>query len=301
MSDRGAQDEPVFPAFLGLVRVRNLSRFTEENSYQISLNRSRSSRLAQEPLVAQAKRHRGGPPPVLPDRLFFEAVPYLGRTGIPLRDLPGEFGEWDPVYNRLRRWVRPVAMNRLFEGMTADPQFGEVRRVLIDSATARAHRHAAGCGGRKKSGVGRSAAAEGPGRGGGGLTTRVVVTAAAESTPLAAEVVAGPRHDAPRLRPMVAATAARVGPIDRVVGDEGFGGAPQRRACRDRGAEPVIPARENRVDPEPLDEAAYRGRNVVERPFRREKEFRRVATRYDKRAANFLGGVWVASIATMLA
>ena len=73
---------------------------------------------AMEPLVQQAKTHRGGQPPRLSDRLFFEAVLYLGRTGIPLRDLPSEFGTWDAVYNRLRRWVFSGAMRRLFEAMT---------------------------------------------------------------------------------------------------------------------------------------------------------------------------------------
>lgn len=105
---------------------------------------------AMAPLVAAAKTHKGGQPPVLSERLFFEALLYLGRTGIPLRDLPGEFGRWEAVYNRLRRWVTSGAMRRLFEGMTADPRFGEVRRVLADSTTVRAHRHAAGALRRKK-------------------------------------------------------------------------------------------------------------------------------------------------------
>jgi transposase len=48
------------------------------------------------------------------------------------------------VYNRFRRWVASGALRRLFEALTADPAFGEVRRVLIDSAIARAHQHAAG-------------------------------------------------------------------------------------------------------------------------------------------------------------
>lgn len=109
---------------------------------------------AMGPLVQQAKRHRGGQPPVLPDRMFFEALLYIARTGIPLRDLPGEFGAWDAVYNRFRRWVASGAMARLFEAMTADPQLGEVRRVLIDSTNVRAHRHAAGAP-RKKSASGR--------------------------------------------------------------------------------------------------------------------------------------------------
>jgi len=115
---------------------------------------------AMEPLVRAAKTHKGGQPPVLPERMFFEAVLYLGRTGVPLRDLPGEFGEWDAVYNRWRRWVRSGAARRLFEGMTADPQFGQVRRVLVDSTTIRAHRHAAGALRSKK----RSAASGAPRR-----------------------------------------------------------------------------------------------------------------------------------------
>ena len=91
---------------------------------------------AMEPLVDQAKRHKGGQPPVLPDRMFFEATLYIARTGIPLRDLPGEFGAWDAVYQRFRRWVASGALARLFELMTADPQFGEVRRVFVDSRTS---------------------------------------------------------------------------------------------------------------------------------------------------------------------
>jgi transposase len=105
---------------------------------------------AMEPLVGEAKAHKGGRPPVLPERLSFEALLYPGRTGIPPRDLPGEFGAWDAVYNRLRRWVYSGAMRRLFELLTADPAFGEVRRVLVDATTVRAGRPAAGALRKKK-------------------------------------------------------------------------------------------------------------------------------------------------------
>jgi transposase len=106
---------------------------------------------AMEPLVRQAKRHQGGQAPALPERAFFEALLYLARTGIPWRDLPAEFGRWDAVYNRFRRWVHSGALRRLFEALTADPAFGEVRRVLIDSTIVRAHQHAAGARRTKKS------------------------------------------------------------------------------------------------------------------------------------------------------
>ena len=105
---------------------------------------------AMAPHVAAAKRRTGGQPPVLPDRMFFEALLYLGRTGIPWRDLPAEFGAWDAVHNRFRRWVGSSSLHVLFELLTADPTFGEVRRVLIDSTIVRAHRHAAGAPRKKK-------------------------------------------------------------------------------------------------------------------------------------------------------
>jgi putative transposase len=105
---------------------------------------------AMEPLVLKAKRHKGGQPPVLSERGFFEALLYLARTSIPWRDLPSEFGRWDAVYNRFRRWVASGALRRLFEALTAEPAFGEVRRVLIDSTIVRAHQHAAGARRKKK-------------------------------------------------------------------------------------------------------------------------------------------------------
>jgi putative transposase len=101
------------------------------------------------PLVAQAKRHRGGQRPVLSDRQFFEALLYLARTGVPWRDLPSEFGRWDAVYNRFRRWVSSGSLNMLFESMTAAPLVG-VKRVLLDSTIVRAHQHAAGARRKKK-------------------------------------------------------------------------------------------------------------------------------------------------------
>ncbi len=248
-----------------------------------------------EPLVGQAKRHQGGKPPVLPDRMFFEAVLYIARTGIPLRDLPAEFGRWDAVYNRFRRWVASGALARLFGLMTADPQFGEVRRVLVDSTVVRAHRHAAGAP-RKKQRIGasRSASRQGLGRSRGGLTSKIVVTAADESTAIAVDVRPGQANDAPLLEPMLRRMTSRVKHVGQVVGDKAFDGGPQRRAIAAIGASAVIPARANRIEPEPLDRAAYRERNRVERLFAKLKEFRRVATRYEKLKVTFLGMIHLA-------
>jgi transposase len=106
------------------------------------------------PLVDRARRNRQGQKPGLPDRLFFEALLYGARTGVPWRDLPAEFGARDAAYNRFRRWVASGSPARLFELLTDRPELGETRRLLIDSTVVRAHAHAAGAR-RKKSGSGR--------------------------------------------------------------------------------------------------------------------------------------------------
>jgi len=100
---------------------------------------------------------------------------------------------------------------------------------------------------------------------------------------------------------MLDRTAGRVPVIDEVVGDRGFDGDALRCGCIDRGVMPQIPNKKNRVDPWPFDEVAYRERNKVERLFAKLKQFRRVATRYEKTARNFLGFALLASSLVWLA
>ena len=62
-----------------------------------------------------------------------------------------------------------------------------------------------------------------------------------------------------------------------------------------RGCEPVIPPNPTRKHPHTYDRSAYKARNLIERMFCRLKDFRRVATRYDKRADTFLAAVLIAA------
>jgi transposase len=94
------------------------------------------------PILATLKS-RAGSPPVLSDRMFLEAVLYLARTGTPWRDLPADFGHWDAVYNRFRRWERRGIWRRLWERL----QGGDCPLtcdLFIDATIVRAHQHAAG-------------------------------------------------------------------------------------------------------------------------------------------------------------
>ena len=64
----------------------------------------------------------------------------------------------------------------------------------------------------------------------------------------------------------------------------------------ERGTEPVIPNNPTRKRLHPFNRAAYRARNLVERAFCRQKDWRRLATRYDKLATNFASAVAIAAI-----
>lgn len=91
--------------------------------------------------------------------------------------------------------------------------------------------------------------------------------------------------------------AAR-GRFDRMIADKGYDSNAIRDAIQAQGAEVVIPATRSRKVPIPYDRDAYRARNLVERLWCRLKDWRRVATRYDKLAQNYLAGVFIAAILT---
>ena len=71
-----------------------------------------------------------------------------------------------------------------------------------------------------------------------------------------------------------------------------------RSLIQDQAAVPNIPSRITRRWKSCFSEVLYRGRNAIERMFCRLKDFRRIATRYDKLADTFLAGVYLAAIVT---
>ena len=89
-------------------------------------------------------------------------------------------------------------------------------------------------------------------------------------------------------------------PIRVVIGDKGYDSKRLVRAIRARGAEAVIPSLSNRKEQRAYDRERYKDRNLAERFWGKLKQYRRVATRYEKTARNFLAFVHVASIMVLL-
>ena len=84
----------------------------------------------------------------------------------------------------------------------------------------------------------------------------------------------------------------------RLVADRAYDARSLRDWLAARGAEAVIPPNPTRKHPHGYDADAYKRRNLIERMFCRLKDFRRIATRYDKLARNFLAGVLIAAAIT---
>ena len=81
------------------------------------------------------------------NRLFLEAVLWRVRTGLPWRDLPDEFRNWNNVFQRFRRWVRAGVFERIFECLSGEPDF---EYALIDGTIVTAHQKASGAKGGLK-------------------------------------------------------------------------------------------------------------------------------------------------------
>ena len=82
----------------------------------------------------------------------------------------------------------------------------------------------------------------------------------------------------------------------RLLADRGYDANSLRNRLAATRTEAVIPSTRSRKDPIPYDAEACHGRNLIERAFCRLKDWRRIATRYDKLAINFASAVAIAAV-----
>jgi putative transposase len=113
-----------------------------------------------------------------------------------------------------------------------------------------------------------------------------------ERTTVAAVLTPGQAHDAPVLNTVLAAVPEEC-PVEVLVADRAYDSDAIRQELFDADIIAAIPSRANRIEPVELESELYAERNRVERLVGKLKQFRRVATRYDKLAATFLAFVQV--------
>lgn len=87
-----------------------------------------------------------GRPPIWTRRQLIEGIRFRGRTGVPWRDVPAEYGPWGRVYDLFRRWQRDGTWHQIFTALQtrADAKDLITWDINVDSTIVRAHQHAAG-------------------------------------------------------------------------------------------------------------------------------------------------------------
>jgi transposase len=198
--------------------------------------------------------------------------------------------------------------------------------VSADSTVVRAHQHAAGArrvlpaelatgalANDKNPAAGR-AGREALGRSRGGLSTKIHLVADRRCRPITRILSPGQHGDCPKFIPLM--EAIRIGrrgkgrPRTRpgaAMGDKAYSSAANRTYLRKRGIKAIIPVKEDQKNhrrhrgshggrPPAFDPGRYEDRNTVERCFAKLKQFRAVATRYDKREFMYQGTIDLASI-----
>lgn len=231
------------------------------------------------------ERSGRGRPAVLTNRTFMNAVFYIAKTGVPWRDLPNRFGAWKTVHTRFSRWNAAGVFQRVLNEFKKD---ADHESNMADGSYARAHQDATGGkGGPQIQAIGRSR---------GGNTTKIHALVDALGNPLHVHLTAGNIHDVSEAAKLVEQAQGK-----NFIADKGYDANHVIEAVEKKGMTAVIPSTASRKVKRTIDGHTYKERHLVENFFCKIKRYRRVATRYEKNAINFLGFVLFASIRVWLA
>lgn len=244
-----------------------------------------------------------------------EGIIYRYRCGLAWRDLPEVFGPWRTVWTWHHRLAVEGTWDKVLATLTAAAdEAGIVDLSLsVDSTITRAHQHATNT--TRITGAGSNytnPALEPPdhavGRSRGGLSTKIHQLVDGNGLPLVALVTPGQAGDSPMLLPLMEhlRIARPVGRPrtrpDAVRGDKAYSSRAIRAHLRGRGITAVIPEPDDQKGhrrrrgsrggrPVSFDKTDYRNRNVIERRYCHLKQWRGLATRYDKLAIVYRAAV----------
>lgn len=214
-------------------------------------------------------------------RRFFEGVYFILRTGAQWRELPSCYGKWRSVHKRYESWCRKDFWNAILQYLTQDKD-GESH--MLDTSIVRAHPCAAGYkkGSQVEQALGRSK---------GGFTTKIHAVVDALGQALKFSLTGGQTHDITQASYLIEGLKN-----SNIIADKGDDSNAFIEQIERQNCIPVIPPRSCRKEAREYDEHLYKERHLVECFFNKIKHFRRVFSRFDKKASSFMGFLAYASV-----
>jgi transposase len=223
--------------------------------------------------------------PRVNDRRVLNGIFWVLRSGAPWRDLPDNFGPYTTCYNRFVRCRRAGVWAQIVNALAGAH---DAAVQMLDTSIVRVHQHGACIRRNRRQSMGRSR---------GGLTSKIHALVDGNGLPVRLALTPGEAHD----NRLAGKLLSHLKSWSMLLADRGYDADWIREPAMKKGAWANIPPKSNRSDPICFSPYLYRARNRVERFFNRIKQCRRVATRYDKLAANYLAFVQLASIRLWLA
>ena len=205
-------------------------------------------------------------------RMIVEAMLYRMRVGCPWRDLPADFGCWNTIYQQFNRWSSKNKLMQIFKALSQEP---DLEWEFIDGSIVKAHQHSAGLPNKEVQAIGRSVA---------GNTTKIHMAVDSFGLPIAFQLTGGEVHDA-KAAPDLIATLPKA---DYTIADKGYDSEEIREQMKRKESISIIPRKKNsKTGNTDIDWGLYKYRHLVENVFARLKQFRAIATRYDKLKRNY--------------
>nr|WP_302054193.1 IS5 family transposase [Sphingomonas tagetis] len=220
--------------------------------------------------------------PRVDDRRVLSGIIFVNRNGLRWRDAPRDYGPHKTLYNRWKRWGEAGVFARMMEGLSSTG--ADRKTVMIDATYLKAHRTASSL--AKKGDLGRLI-----GRTKGGMNTKLHAVTDANGRPLSFFMTAGQISD-------YIGAAALLDELPKaqwLLADRGYDADWFREALEEKGIKPCIPGRKSRNEPIRYDKRRYRRRSRIEIMFGRLKDWRRVATRYDRCPTAFFSAIALAA------
>ena len=211
--------------------------------------------------------------------LVLRAVLYRLRYGCPWKCL-SVFGPWETIYGRWRRWVDLGIWNKILVKL-ASKSAGKL--WSIDSTSCKVHKHGHGAQGSDDESIGKSR---------GGPNTKIHALVDGKCRIVFMLLSPGHRNDS--LFGIDLCDAAPNGVT--ILADKAYDTDDLRAFLADIDLDCCIPPKANRVNPARYDKRKYKKRHRVENAFQRLKEFRTIATRYEKLALTFIALATVGAI-----